>query len=291
MKCTVKQQDRITGNRIKNSCSNFEFTPNGINAVLPPKSKYPIYFCKTDYILSFFNFCRANPDKELVLITHNSDINISPDLYRAAPLNIKAWFGQNIDTIGPNLHSLPIGSTGATWIGDLEGADGADLHHFALMKEDGAPAAYKNLLYMNFGIWTNPPHRKPIYHFLKDKPWVTTSVCDIAPSAYSSSEGFVTVEEYYNNLYNHKFTISPLGNGLDCGRVWQAIYVGCIPVVPFHLNIESYRDLPILIYNDLNELTEEYLEEQYVGLKNSKCLEKATLSYWVEVINQIASED
>jgi hypothetical protein len=291
MKCTVPQQDRITGNRIKNSCSNFEFTPHGISAVLPLRSKYPIYFCKTDYIRSFFDFCRSNPDEELVLITHNSDINISPELYSATPSNVKAWFGQNIDTVGANLHSLPIGSTGATWIGELEWADQQDEHDFVLMKEDGHPKVYKNLLYMNFGIWTNRTHREPIYDFLKDKSWVTTTACDIAPSAYSSSEGFVSLKEYYNSLYNHKFTISPLGNGVDCGRVWQAIYMGCIPIVPSHLNINHYRDLPILVYNNLDELTEEYLEEQHELLKNSKCLDKATLSHWVKTINKAAGRD
>ena len=75
--------------------------------------------------------------------------------------------------------------------------------------------------------------------------------------------------------------MSPLGNGLDCGRNWQCVYLGTIPIVPRHINIEFYEDLPILIYDDISDLTEEYLNSAYEDITKKKVnLEKATLSYW-----------
>jgi hypothetical protein len=75
--------------------------------------------------------------------------------------------------------------------------------------------------------------------------------------------------------------MSPLGNGLDCGRNWQALYVGTVPIVPRHTNIEFYEELPILIYDDIESLSQEYLSDAYEDIMSEKVnLEKATLSYW-----------
>ena len=74
--------------------------------------------------------------------------------------------------------------------------------------------------------------------------------------------------------------VSPLGNGVDCGRVWQAIYLGSIPIIPRHLNINFYLDLPILVYDDLSDITEDFLIDQYDKILNTSSLDKSTMSYW-----------
>lgn len=279
MKTTVSQVDRITGDRLRDWCCEHTYVPS---AALPHHpGKAFIIFCKTDYVLSFFAECIKNFSTQYILVTQNSDINIGERLFKRAPPNVYRWFAQNVDYKNPRLISIPIGSTGATWIGIEKYADRKDIHDFVLIKETLAPKKFQNLVYMNFGIHTNPQHRRPIYEHFKDKPWVTEKACDIPPKDYEKSDGFVSIKDYYQELYNHKFVISPLGNGVDCGRVWQAIYVGAVPIIPRHINIEFYEDLPILVYNDVKELTEKYLNEQYDYLIGKKTnLQKATLSYW-----------
>ena len=87
------------------------------------------------------------------------------------------------------------------------------------------------------------------------------------------------MEKYYQSMYNHKYVVSPLGNGVDCGRVWQAIYLGTIPIIPRHININFYLDLPILVYDDLSQLTEQFLENQYDKIIKNCNLQKSTMSY------------
>ena len=96
-------------------------------------------------------------------------------------------------------------------------------------------------------------------------------------------------------MYNHKFVFSPLGGGVDCGRTWQALYLGTIPIVPRHTNIQYYEDLPILIYDSLDEINEEYLNEKWFEindkLKNGFYnMNKLKLSYWVKKIKDIKNE-
>jgi hypothetical protein len=49
------------------------------------------------------------------------------------------------------------------------------------------------------------------------------------------------------------FIPSPAGNGLDCHRTWEALYLGCVPVI---LKNEFCGDKswPILIVDDWDEL-------------------------------------
>jgi len=39
------------------------------------------------------------------------------------------------------------------------------------------------------------------------------------------------IENYLATLSRSKFVLSPMGNGLDCHRTWEALYAGSIPVV------------------------------------------------------------
>lgn len=295
MKCTVPQYDRITAERLKSLCCNFEFTPRGfsskcletgalLEAPRPPER--PIIFCKADNVLYFFEECKRTPLLEYVLVTHDSDISISSEIYNLAPSNIWAWFGQNIDHRAPDLYSIPIGSTIATWIGDSTHALQQEVSDFELIEETGDDKSFDNLVYMNFGAHTNPHHRLPIYNALKDKSWVTAKRCDVPPNEYSTSPHFTSPTQYLKELYNHKFTISPLGNGVDCGRVWQALYLGVIPIIPRHINVEFYEDLPILIYDDLSELTPSHLETCYINLNSFPLYDKAKASYWARVIKE-----
>ena len=78
-----------------------------------------------------------------------------------------------------------------------------------------------------------------------------------------------------------------MGNGVDCGRVWQAIYLGSIPIIPNHRNLDFYRELPILPYDNIEEITESYLNDKWEEMSNKKYdLSKSTVSYWRDRINQ-----
>jgi|TARA_R100000951_G_scaffold8773_1_gene7935 hypothetical protein len=279
MKTTIKQEDRITNCRLKEQCCDVIYEP-GYKLPRSPGGCY-IVFCKTEHAPYFFNACKQSYNTNYVLVTHDSDVGITKELFDQAPPNVFKWFAMNVKYKHDQLISIPIGSVGATWIGVDEHATQKHLHDYTLTEETGKPKQHRNLVYINFGIHTNNEHRAPIYNYFKDKQWATVRPCDIPLSEYNNADGFVSISQYYDEVYNHKFVMSPLGNGVDCGRNWQCLYLGTIPIVPRHINIEFYEDLPILIYDNINDLTEEYLNSAYEEITRKKVnLEKSTLSYW-----------
>ena len=291
MKCIIPQLERIHGKRLEEICDmryeNGQSLPNQEGKV------YSIY-CKVESTLNLLQEIKQNPQSNYVIVTHESDIGITDHFTNDIPHNLKKWFAQNVECQHPKVESVPIGSVSSTWIGEKEKAYNTEyidwlepIHQYIQVPESGKEKQFINLVYMNFAIWTNPTHRKEVYDYFKDMDWVTTREGTLSTQQYMTSTNAIKMDKYYEELYNHKFTISPLGNGVDCGRVWQAICVGTIPIIPNHRNLDFYKELPILIYDNIEEITESYLNDKWEDMSNKKYdLSKATVSYWSKRINQ-----
>lgn len=65
------------------------------------------------------------------------------------------------------------------------------------------------------------------------------------------------------------FVPSPAGNGLDCHRTWEALYLGCVPVVlaKDFCGDESWPVLVVQNWQDLVEMKQEELVKSYVAFK------------------------
>ncbi len=55
-------------------------------------------------------------------------------------------------------------------------------------------------------------------------------------------------------MTRYKFVVCPRGCGVDTHRLWEALYIGCVPIVIKH---RIYRDytLPIIQVNHFAEVT------------------------------------
>ena len=90
------------------------------------------------------------------------------------------------------------------------------------------------------------------------------------------------------NQSKYAFVLSPHGNGLDCHRTWEALILGCIPVVRTSPIDSLYEGLPVLIVNEWHDINEELLKNTIEKFKNkSFSYEKLTLRYWMDKIKQI----
>lgn len=111
---------------------------------------------------------------------------------------------------------------------------------------------------------------------LGDAPWLTLRMeCDRS------------LEEYIADLSSHKFIFCPYGNGVDTYRIWETLYLGAIPVVVDLPTYADWNDIPLVRINDLDELTEEFLENQWFDLRppmRSFEMSEARLSYWKKEI-------
>jgi GR25 family glycosyltransferase involved in LPS biosynthesis len=83
----------------------------------------------------------------------------------------------------------------------------------------------------------------------------------------------------------YAFVISPHGNGLDCHRTWEALALGCIPIVKTSPLDSLFYELPILIVNQWSDVTQELLINTVQEYKTKQFnMEKLKLSYWIKKI-------
>ena len=93
-------------------------------------------------------------------------------------------------------------------------------------------------------------------------------------------------ETTWRNQSHYAFVISPHGNGLDCHRTWEALCLGCIPIVKTSPIDGLYDNLPVYIVNDWNEVTEGNLKRVFKDFSRRKFdRNRLTLKYWMHQIN------
>jgi hypothetical protein len=126
------------------------------------------------------------------------------------------------------------------------------------------------LLYLNFSLHTNQSRTHIMNQFLnkgfeknENQPW----------------------NKYMEELSRYKFAVSPEGNGVDCHRTWECLYLGVIPIVKKSICMSFFGELPILFVDDYNIITKEYLEQKYNEFKKREfSLDKLNLDYWRNIL-------
>lgn len=206
-----------------------------------------LVFCKIDN-LPKLSYLLSQTNKQIYLITHDSDYEINEEVFKRYSNNIKHWWGVNINYQHPSLSSIPLG-LGSPWV--PEGVTPDSLRTL----EPTTPR--QGLLYVNHRIETYPQERAQAYNHFKDKEWAT--VQDPSPKG--------ATESYIKDVRSHKFVLCPRGNGIDTYRFWESLYLGAIPIVKNCINIDFYKELlPMTVINDYSEVTPQFLESEYKRL-------------------------
>lgn len=95
----------------------------------------------------------------------------------------------------------------------------------------------------------------------------------------------------HTNMSNYAFVISPMGNGMDCHRTWEALCLGCIPIVKSSELNPVYGKLPVLIVEKWQDVTIELLNKTIAEYKTRVFdYERLTLSYWTQLIYKKSAE-
>jgi hypothetical protein len=82
--------------------------------------------------------------------------------------------------------------------------------------------------------------------------------------------------DFYRQLSKSQYSLSPQGTGIDCHRIYESIFLDCVPILKTSPLDDFYERLPVLIVEDWNTLTEVFLKEKYEALFSS-------LKEWKEI--------
>ena len=206
------------------------------------------------FLMDFFEKVHPQISNSYILVSVGHD-NSTPGEFEFMLDDKKLyhWFGANgSKTEHSKFTHIPIGISNSYWPhGDIDVLTN-------LMKSVKAGALDKKfLLGLNFTVATNPKVRQPLLdHFKSFK--------------YCKSFKATGFYEYLVNMANCKFIISPHGNGLDCHRTWEALWVGSYPVVKRSALDCMYRDLPVVVVDDWEEVNEVFLKNKYSLLRKKR---------------------
>jgi hypothetical protein len=113
----------------------------------------------------------------------------------------------------------------------------------------------------------------------------------IPPSVVFFEEKRIRRTDTWINQTNYAFVISPHGNGLDCHRTWEALVLGCIPIVKKSDIDALYDDLPVLILNNWSDLNQDLLDNTIECFKiKTFNYEKLTLKFWIDKMRKITKK-
>jgi hypothetical protein len=92
----------------------------------------------------------------------------------------------------------------------------------------------------------------------------------------------------WSNQSKYQFVISPHGGGLDCHRTWEALALGCFPIVVRSPIDSLYEGLPVLILESWKQLNAP-LMNAFVTYWKKKSIgyEKLYLKYWTDKIKGV----
>ena len=219
-----------------------------------------IIFFQKNCLFHFLNLFGNYLRNDVTIITHNSDYPISEELDRMvlSNPNIKKWYGQNAVLRHPKLICIPIG------IGNSN-----NLNPF-LERTIKMNNCKDNLIYINFNVETNKNRER---------------IMDIFINKRFEIQREKSYEEYLKELSTYKFCICPAGNGIDTHRVWECLYLNVIPIVKKSPVFQKMLDLPILMIDDWEVVSRDFLEFKY-NIYSSKKFnrEKLNIEYWAHQI-------
>lgn len=229
-----------------------------------------IVFVKTDRLWDFINYVIPFVSNRFKLITHQGDLNITDEYACLANNNLLIhWFAQNCSYNHEKITPLPIGLEDRWW------HNNGVLWEFKKYFKKNTPAYFK--IVSAFDTSTNIDIRTKWKNVLNENSIVVT------PTEKMNSR------EYRHWVKNYFFIASPPGNGLDCHRTWEAMYMNMIPIVKRDIMTEYFISQKLPIYaieseTELASLTAKKLQDIKLQIDTMASKEALYADYWIKEI-------
>ncbi len=245
-----------------------------------------IYVC-TDALLNFSLNVIEKIQHPFTLVTGDSDTPINNNLIQHEAIkkildhpHLVNWYAQNMVADHPKLHQMPIGMDYHTmW--ERPGTWGlAQQSPFAqervLMNTLAQAPDFADRFFAGYCNW----------HFAIDRGDRQECLGKIDKTISLIEKNHLPRISSWQRQAECMFVISPEGAGIDCHRTWEAILLGCVPVVKKNKFSSLFHRLPVVMLNDWSEFNSTHMIQQVDRLKNEKFnFNPMFLRYWDERIN------
>jgi len=284
----------VSSRGLLKSCATRNRQPISSNAGLDPdfaehhRAGGSIYVC-TDALAGFVKERLPRIATPFTLVSGDSDVAVSPDALGSDVFDgilsnelCRAWFAQNASARHPKLFALPIG-----------------LDYHTMWERPGmwgitrvSPQAQERQL---VEIWARSPepHQRYLAGYCN---WAGTldrgdrreCLERVDRSVLFVETGQVPRAGTWARQAEFLFVLSPAGAGVDCHRTWEALLLGCIPIVKRSRVSDLLARLPVLIVDDWSQVRRATLEAFVSGM-GAKTFEFSSLfrENWTRAIHAL----
>jgi len=212
------------------------------------KQKENGLFVRMSELEIFMLFLDKNPDidfSDFSLVLHNGDESISNNVWEPLANRFRKISSVNFLGSHPSFTPIPIGLENRNYF-----TNGLPTDYQKLLKSGVKETAEREIHILEaFSLHTNPVERG--------------ECSKVALKLGSKKLERSTGSGYRRALTESKYVLSPAGNGIDCHRTWEAMYLGAIPILrrehwPFVsqnlpvLLVDEWADLLDIDLNDVN---------------------------------------
>ena len=198
-------------------------------------------FTPPDRLQALLNHLHSNrlTLSETCLVIHNGDEIPSFAIMEMLSTRFKRIYSTNWLGSHPTIEPIPIG-----------------LENIRFLR-NGIPSDFNRILFKNqvefkdrpinllvaFSLHTNPAERSLALSAARKIPGIQIL------------KNFTYPYEYLELVSQSKFVLSPPGNGPDCHRTWESIYLGAVPIVPRKAWPFKDFNLPVAQVNGWDEIS------------------------------------
>ena len=262
----------------------FNISQNIIDNIKPYSS---IYIC-TYALDKFVNTILPKIKVPIILVTGYSDDSIPYAHQEAFQKIIESeyvihWFSQNCLINHPKITRIPIGIYYHT---DIESKEVPGIFLTPVEQErdilnlikTSKPFYERNMrIYGTFHFEIGRADRMEAF---KNIP---VHLIDYEPTRTGRLES-------HTKQINYTFVASPYGNGIDCHRTWEALVLGCIPIIKRGSGLDPiFSNLPVLLVDKWDDVTDTLLNntvnEFKIKFGENILAEELKLKYWIDKIN------
>ena len=280
-------------------CNHFSEDPDARDINSLPKT-FPQKYGETVYmhpemLLLFIEDYLPKITIPFVLVTGDADTTIPNDIDFVTSQILKhpmllCWFAQNCIEPSEKFKQIPIGldfhtltsSIKPSWDLNINNVRPSieELRTISQQEEDIKNILNENIINREIKCYANFHFNMTTRYMLDRKDALESIPSELV---YYENTPLKRVE-CWKNMAKYKFVISPHGNGLDCHRTWEALALGCFPIIKSSELDDMFQGLPVIIVSSWNEITQDFLDK-YKNLPTFiPYQDKMYMNYWINYI-------
>jgi len=219
-----------------------------------------VIFTNTYLVEDLFEKLNSSKFRNIKIISSQTDHSINEKIFLKKPPSVSVWFSTNVNYQNEALVPIPLGLANEYSPKNLFKSDYTNL----------IPVNKKsNFIYLNFEDNTNYFHR----NYLKRK------LTDNGLTILENQK--ITKFKYLENLNKFQYILCPFGNGFDTHRIWETLYAGSLPVIPYNPFLLSILNNSNIFFKNIKDINDIVIQNMYGNYD-----EILQIDYWINKVKK-----